>query len=70
MSDGKINIAPIEYVTLTCKCCGSTWQEHPYVESLDFCSRCYPQLVKGLFDKANDNLTIAEFREKMEKSLR
>ena len=47
-----------------CKCCGSSFEVELYIEQ-DFCNRCYPIIVRELFNPENGKLTCKEFIKKM-----
>ena len=47
-----------------CKCCGNSFEDEWWSEQ-DFCNRCYPVLVRELFNPENDKLTCKEFVNKM-----
>lgn len=52
-----------------CKCCGNSFEVDWYIEQ-DFCDRCYPILVKELFNPENGKLTCKEFVKKMKKEVK
>ena len=47
-----------------CKCCGNSFDVESYIEQ-DFCDRCYPIIVRELFNRENNKLTCKEFIKKM-----
>lgn len=51
-----------------CKCCGETFYEYLYIDK-EFCNRCYPIVVRVVFDKDNGNLTCSQVKDKIRKEL-
>lgn len=64
----QITAAPILNESRTCLCCGEKFMVSPFIEQ-DLCCRCYLVVVKQLFNKENDNLTIKELKEKIKNEL-
>lgn len=55
--------------TRKCKCCGNSFEVGWYIEQ-DICDRCYPILVRELFNPENGKLTCKEFVKKMKKEVK
>lgn len=51
-----------------CLCCGCEFSVEPWIIK-DFCDRCYPVVVKEVFDKNNDNLTVDQLKNKIKEKL-
>ena len=62
MSD--LTCRPISKEIRKCLCCGNEFTVEPFVVQ-DFCNRCFPIVVKEIFNKENGNLTCKELREKI-----
>ena len=62
-------VVPIEKIKRKCLCCGDEMEIFPY-EDKDFCDRCFAVICREFFNKANDGLTMEEFREKVRNEMR
>ena len=51
-----------------CLCCGCEISVDPWIIQ-DFCNRCYPVVMKEVFDKNNDNLTVEQLKNKINEKL-
>ena len=60
---------PIQNEFRICKCCGNEFTVPLFIEQ-DFCDRCYPFLVRELFNSENDKLTCKEFVNKMKNKIK
>ena len=63
-----LTVTAIKREERVCTCCGKTFYEYPYIDA-EFCDRCYPVVVRAIFDKNNGNLTCSQIREKIRKEL-
>ena len=64
----SLTVTAIRKKERLCVCCGRTFYEYPYIDS-EFCDRCYPIVVRTVFDKNNGNLTCSQVKEKIRKEL-
>ena len=69
VGDLKLVFNKVKDETRICKCCGEEFTVPSFVES-EFCNRCYPIVVKELFNPENDKLTCKEFVEKMKNKVK
>lgn len=51
-----------------CLCCGKIMKLN-LTEDKDFCDRCFIIVCREVFNKANDNMTAKELRERIKKEL-
>ncbi len=51
-----------------CICCGETFYEYPYIDK-EFCNKCYPVVIRNVFNKDNGNLTCSQVKDKIRKEL-
>ena len=61
MSD--IVIRQSKRIKKKCLCCGNEMEFFVY-EDRDFCNKCFPIVCREVFNKENDELTVAEVKEK------
>ena len=61
-------IMPMAKIKKKCLCCGKEMEIFPYEEQ-DFCGRCFPVVCREVFNKANDELTVGEVRERIRRNV-
>lgn len=62
MSD--IVIRPIERIKKKCLCCGKEMELFVY-EDRDFCDKCFVIVCREVFNKANNDMTVKEIKERI-----
>lgn len=67
MSD--IVVMSMEKIKRKCLCCGEEMELFIY-EDRDFCDRCFPIVCREVFNKANNDLTVKEVRERIKRSIK
>ena len=67
MSD--VVVRPIEKIKKKCLCCGNEMEIFPYEEQ-DFCYRCFPIVCREVFNKANNDMTVKDVRERIKRSIK
>lgn len=67
MSD--VVVRPIEKIKKKCLCCGNEMEIFPYEEQ-DFCDRCFPIVCREVFNKANNDMTVKDVRERIKRSIK
>lgn len=59
---------PVKATKKKCLCCGEEMEVPPYIEQ-DFCDRCFVVVCREVFNKANDNLTVEEVKERIRRNI-
>jgi hypothetical protein len=57
-------IFPVKKIKKKCLCCGKEMELEPYIEQ-DFCDRCFLIVCREVFNKANNDMTVKEVRERI-----
>lgn len=61
-------IMPIERIKKKCLCCGNEMELFIY-EDRDFCDRCFPIVCREVFNKANNDMTVKEIKERIRRTI-
>ena len=67
MSD--IVVMPMTKIKKKCLCRGKEMELFIY-EDRDFCDRCFLIVCREVFNKANDNMTVKEIKERIKRSIK